>query len=192
MKDSPLLSPKEVALQLGVSPVTVRYWAQEKKLAFITTPGGHRRFKQADVDEFVKQYTNRQPSKISILIIDDDVQHANFLNDYIQQMKLDINTGIANDGFEAGQLIYDLKPELVLLDLMMPGLDGFSVCQRIKGNPATKNTKIVAMTGFPSDENVERILKAGAEQCLTKPINFGVLSNIILKAVNMHIYKMSK
>ena len=51
-----LLSPKEVALQLGVSPVTVRYWAQEKKIPFTTTPGGHRRFTQSDVDKFVKQY----------------------------------------------------------------------------------------------------------------------------------------
>jgi CheY-like chemotaxis protein len=59
----------------------------------------------------------------------------------------------------------------MLLDLMMPGMDGFEVCSRLKADNATKNIRVVAMTGYPSDENVNRILAAGAECCLAKPLD---------------------
>jgi excisionase family DNA binding protein len=170
-KKKTLLTPKDVANQLGVSPVTVRVWAQENKLPFITTPGGHRRFKQNDVDKFAQQHGARKSSAYSILIVDDDEQHAELLSEYFRYMPLDTSTYIAHDGFEAGQLINQINPDCVLLDLMMPGIDGFSVCQRIKGDPVTSNIRVIAMTGYTDLENVQRIMQAGAEQCLKKPIS---------------------
>ena len=165
-----LLTPKDVANQLGVSPVTVRVWAQEKKLPFITTPGGHRRFKQKDIDEFAQQNC-RSSSSMAILIVDDDEQHAELLAEYIRYIPLEARTYIAHDGFEAGQLITQIKPDCVLLDLMMPGMDGFSVCQRIKEDPATRHIRVIATTGYAELENVSRIIQSGAEKCLSKPIN---------------------
>jgi len=173
-----LLTPKDVANQLGVSPVTVRVWAQENKLPFITTPGGHRRFKQADIDVFSKQNFGQQSTAYSVLIVDDDAQHAELLSEYFKYMPFETRTYIAHDGFEAGQLINELKPDCVLLDLMMPGMDGFSVCQRIKENPASKNIRVIAMTGYSELENVTRILQAGAEQCLSKPIDKQTLTQL--------------
>ncbi len=181
-----LLTPKEAAAQLGVAPVTIRLWAQENKLPFTLTPGGHRRFRQEDIDNFVNQHMNKPAPTLSVLIVDDNEEHAEFLSEYIHLMGKDINTAIAYDGFEAGQLIYEMKPELVLLDLIMPGMDGYAVCQRIKNNPATKNIRIIAMTGFSTPENIERILKAGAEVCLSKPINTQKLTEILLQSVNQH------
>jgi len=151
MDDNPtqiLLTPKEVAQQLGVAPVTIRLWAQSNKLPFTTTPGGHRRFKQQDIDNFVAQHMSKSSPQFSVLIVDDNEQHAEFLQDYIQLLNNNIHINIAYDGFDAGQLIYELKPDLILLDLIMPGMDGYSVCQRIKDNPATANIQIIAMTGF--------------------------------------------
>lgn len=173
-----LLTPKDVANQLGVSPVTVRVWAQENKIPFITTPGGHRRFKQSDVDSFSEQNFSKKSSAYSILIVDDDTQHAELLSEYFRYMPLETRTYIAHDGFEAGQLINQLKPDCVLLDLMMPGMDGFSVCQRIKQDEATKNIRVIAMTGYPDLENVQRILQSGAEQCLHKPINRQLITDL--------------
>jgi len=166
-----LLTSKDVANQLGVSPVTVRVWAQENRLPFVTTPGGHRRFKQEQVNEFAQQYGCRKSASLSILIVDDDVQHAELLSEYFKYMPLDTQTYIAHDGFEAGQLINKVKPDCVLLDLMMPGMNGFSVCQRIKDDLTTTNIRVIAMTGYTDLENVQRIMLAGAEQCLKKPIS---------------------
>jgi len=58
----------------------------------------------------------------------------------------------------------------------MPGMDGFSVCQRIKDDPATSNIRVIAMTGYTNLENVQRIMQAGAEKCLKKPINHQIIS----------------
>jgi len=181
---SALLTPKEVAQQLGVAPVTIRLWAQENKLVFTTTPGGHRRFKQQDIDDFVAQHMNKTHNQLSVLIVDDNEQHAEFLQEYIHLLNADIITNIAYDGFDSGQLIFEIKPDLILLDLIMPGMDGYSVCQRIKQNPATANIRIIAMTGFSTPDNIERILKAGAETCLSKPIDTKVLSDILAQTTS--------
>jgi len=177
-KNKALLTPKDVANQLGVSPVTVRVWAQEKKLPFVTTPGGHRRFSQEQVNEFAEQHGGRKSASLSILIVDDDEQHAELLSEYLKYMPLETSTYVAHDGFEAGQLINQISPDCVLLDLMMPGMDGFSVCQRIKDNPATRHIRVIAMTGYTDLENVQRILQAGAEQCLKKPISRSSISEL--------------
>ena len=177
-KKQALLSPKDVANQLGVSPVTVRVWAQENKLPFVTTPGGHRRFKQEHVDEFAQQHGGRKSTSISILIVDDDEKHAELLSEYFKYMPLETSTYVAHDGFEAGQLINQVHPDCVLLDLMMPGIDGFSVCQRIKDDPATASIRVIAMTGYTDLENVQRILQAGAEQCLNKPISREIINKL--------------
>src|ERR1700761_2701459 len=78
---------------------------------------------------------------------------------------------IARDGFEAGVKVESFRPHALLLDLMMPGMDGFEVCRWLRSRPTLNHVRIVAMTGFPSQENVERIMTAGADACLPKPLD---------------------
>lgn len=177
------LTPHEVAELLLVSPVTVRQWAQKGQLRAETTPGGHRRFSQAEVERFAVQRGIRLErggrEQLRVLIVDDDKQLAGYLVELLDTLSDNVATDTAYDGFEAGQKVRTFVPHVVLLDLMMPGIDGLSVCRLLKGDPATRSIRIIAMTGYYSKENVERILAAGAEVCLAKPLDTAALTQAI-------------
>ena len=170
------LTPNEVAELLMVNPVTVRQWAARGLLRSLTTPGGHRRFLLSDVEEFARSRGSTPVARTSgrpdrILIVDDDSQVARFIADLVRTYDAHIETAIAQDGFEAGAKVESFRPHALVLDLMMPGMDGFEVCRRLRGRPTLNHIRIVALTGFPTTDNVERILAAGADACLEKPID---------------------
>ena len=87
--------------------------------------------------------------------------------------------GLAVSGYEAGIKVYDFNPDVVLLDLMMPGIDGFQVCESLKGSSATKEIRVIAMTEYPSGENSKKLINAGAEACIPKPINKNKLLELL-------------
>ena len=66
-------------------------------------------------------------------------------------------------------MVESFKPDTVLLDLRMPGLDGFAVCRQLKTSPATAHIRVIAMTGYAPLESRAAIVEAGAEVCLAKP-----------------------
>ena len=178
-----VLTPQEVAKLLMVSPVTVRQWAQKGELRALITPGGHRRFKRHDLERFARQrgltlhYADHRA--LRILVVDDDPQLSGYLVELFESLAEDFETEVARDGFDAGRKVLAFHPDIVLLDLMMPGMDGFDVCRALKADPATADARIIAMTGYPSPGNVERILAAGAEACLAKPIDTKALLQAI-------------
>lgn len=173
--DEAYLTPGQVAKLLMVSPAAVRLWAEKGEIKALTTPGGHRRFLPSEVERFSTERgltpISKEELKLSVLIVDDDIQFTNYLNKLLNIFDEKVDVDVANDGFGAGLKIREREPDVVLLDLMMPGLDGFTVCQRIKSNSITSDIRVIAMTGYPSAENVEKILLAGAEVCLPKPVD---------------------
>jgi len=176
--DDSLLTPTQVAKALQVAPVTVRQWAQKGLLDAQATAGGHRRFERDVVVAFARSRGMRlggellKSSANRVLVVDDDRQFNQFLCDLLrtEQPQLDIET--AFDGFDAGRMVAKHNPSTVLLDLMMPGLDGVEVCRRIKADADTRDIRIVAMTGHHSDALETRILAVGAQCLLQKP--FGI------------------
>lgn len=181
-RGSDLLTPQQVAELLMVSPVTVRQWAQKGDLKALVTPGGHRRFRLCDVETFGHQrgMSIRFGQEVRrVLIVDDDPQLNGYLVELLGSLAEPVETEVATDGFDAGRKVLMFRPEVVLLDLMMPGLDGFEVCRRLKEDPSTSAVRIIAMTGYPSPGNIERIRAAGAEACLAKPISIQVLLDAI-------------
>jgi excisionase family DNA binding protein len=170
------LTPNEVAELLMVNPVTVRQWAARGLLRSMTTPGGHRRFLLSDVEEFARSRGTTPIARSSgrperVLIVDDDAHLGLFISELIRTRDPQVQTQIARDGFEAGIKVESFRPHVLLLDLMMPGIDGFEVCRRLRERPTLNHVRIVAMTGFPSPENIERIMAAGADACLSKPLD---------------------
>ena len=173
--DKKYYTPNEVAELLMVSPITVRQWAQKGWLEARTTAGGHRRFLYKDIEKFAKErdltLLTTHEDVLRILIVDDDTQLAGFLVELLTGFDTAVETEVAHDGFSAGRKLQEFEPDIMLLDLMMPGMNGFDVCHQLKDVLLRKSLRIIAMTGFPSKENIDRIINAGAETCLAKPLN---------------------
>ena len=177
------LTPNEVAHLLMVSPTTIRQWASEGKIQSSVTPGGHRRFMRSEVERFSrdKGLTLLLPDDDTtrILIVDDDEDILELLTKVFEHAESPVSTATASSGFEAGRLVQSFQPHVVLLDLTMPGIDGFAVCRCIKQDAVTRAIRVVAMTGFYESEIVNRILDAGAETCLRKPLKAETLMKTI-------------
>jgi len=182
-KNKPYLTPNEVANLLMISPITVRQLAQKGELVAEATPGGHRRFLRHEVDRFAQRrgltLLTTDDDTLRILIVDDDKQFTNLLLEILKAHTPAVTTEISHDGFDAGMKIHSFRPNIVLLDIMMPKLNGIEVCHVIKNNQETRGIRIIGITGSPEQDNVKKIIDAGAEICLRKPINSRTLLNTI-------------
>lgn len=181
--DRGFFTPNEVAKLLMVSPITVRQWATKGALRAELTLGGHRRFLREEVERFARQHgmTLKLPGHAGatrVLFVDDDRAFVGYLTELLSGHP-EFETETAFDGFDAGGKVHAFKPDVVVIDLMMPDLDGFEVCRRIKDDPHTASIRVIAMTGYPSPENRERALAAGAAACLAKPIDAAKLMRLL-------------
>lgn len=178
--DKPYLTPNEAARLLMVAPVTLRAWATKGLLTAHTTAGGHRRFLRRDLAQFAASRGIRLMDTVTedgpapapadgqrVLVVDDDHRFAAFLRELLELNG--VTAALAFDGFAAGRMIESFKPDTVLLDLRMPGLDGFAVCRQLKASPATRHIRVIAMTGYAPADSRSAIVEAGAELCLAKP-----------------------
>lgn len=172
MSEKGFLTPNEVASLLLVSPVTVRQWAQKGLLEAQTTAGGHRRFSRSVVEAFARERGVTLPSSHQrLLIVDDNRELSGYLAALFAAEVPGLEIQSAHDGFEAGRRVQAHKPTVVLLDIMMPGMDGIEVCRSLKNDPDTAHIRVVAMTGYHTPEVEKKILAAGAQVLLKKPFS---------------------
>jgi excisionase family DNA binding protein len=164
---------------LEVVPGTVANWIDAGKLKAFNTLGGHRRVSQDDLRAFLKKNGMPVPEvlenisgKKKVLIVEDDEKFLNLIIKAFKTFK-DFELLTATDGFQAGQLVEGRRPDLVVLDIMLPDINGFKVCELIKAK--NKNTKVIAMTGYDSVDIKKKILAAGADAYLIKPFQFKTL-----------------
>src|ERR671914_2467859 len=105
----------------------------------------------------------------SILVVDDDPDIARFVEVNLRSAGYDVS--VAGDGQEALDRAADLRPDLVLLDVMMPRLDGFEVAQRLRKNPQTANTSIIMLTAKALSADKVTGLQSGADDYIIKPFD---------------------
>lgn len=157
-----------VAKACGVSVVTVETWIKQGRLRAVRTPGGHYRVPARDFDIFRAQY--RFPDDAErILVVDDDPAIVDLILECARSARPEATLEAAANGYEALLKVGTYHPQVVVLDVFMPGLDGFEVCRQIKEGPETRSTKVLVVSAH-ADETVRRQAAAvGAEGFVAKP-----------------------
>lgn len=201
IKEERPLTTFEVSKICGVVNSTVSNWIDEGKLDAYRTPGGHRRIKKQNLLIFLKLYDIPVPDELMndmemppeveqksgengrhkrIMIVEDDRDSSELIFEILRQDHPEYEIVQAFDGFEAGKQIVKFAPDLVILDLLLPGVDGFKVLQNIRQDKNCVKTKILAITAYDTTENRERILQAGGvDGFLNKPMDLKLLREYI-------------
>jgi two-component system OmpR family response regulator len=185
-----IFSALEVADICGVVNQTAINWIKNGFLKAFMTPGGQYRVYAEDLLAFLSSRGMRVPEGLvegsdaapdwkRVLIVDDDEDINMLLKRYLSRMSPGLTVQQAFDGFEAGKLISESRPGVIVLDLNLPGIDGHKLCRRIKEDPTLGSPLIIAITGLDDEGTGERILGEGADAFLRKPLDFDRLWSII-------------
>ncbi|HNS33410.1 MAG TPA: response regulator [bacterium] len=191
----PYLSTGEIARICHISRATVFNWIKDGKLKASRIPGGKYKIFNNEFLSFMKKAgllpLVEDPEVLShgikILIVDDQPKIVESIKIFLEKTDPNFHVTGATSGFEAGQLVFSFKPDVIILDLIMPDVDGFAVCKNIKSNSLTKNTKIIAVTGYPTEENRKKIKLAGADAIFVKPLDYRELLKKIAE-----LFKLNK
>jgi two-component system cell cycle response regulator len=104
-----------------------------------------------------------------VLVVDDNPQNTELVQAYLESLPVQIATAV--DGLDAMAQAERFRPDLILLDVMMPKMSGFEVCQKIKKNPDLRDTVIIMVTALHEVGDFERAVECGCDDFLTKPVN---------------------
>jgi len=166
----------EVSRLLHVNPRSVINWIEQNLLPAYRTPGGHRRIRREDLLAFLRKHQIPTPAslmdgKFTVLIVDDEEDIVNIIKTYFRRQG-SYEVSSASDGITALIEVGRVKPDLLILDIMIPGIDGVEVCRGIKAGSANK-TAIIAISGVADSE--QKILEAGADAFMPKPVDLDKL-----------------
>lgn len=159
-----------------VSAKTIINWIESGYIEAYKTVGGHRRIKKDNLEAFMQKQGIPIPKvdidkeRKRILVVDDDPIIVETIVLALEEDESDYEVISASDGFEAGLQVNHFKPHLLILDIMMPDIKGYEVCKKVKGNPETRNTKIIVLSAYLDEEKFKQMKENGADVCFSKPL----------------------
>lgn len=175
--DHHFLTTGEAASHCQVTAAALRRWIKEAHLRAFKTPGGHRRIELLEFQRFLQEHGipayAAQSQEVRILVVDDNPLVVETFLDFLSSDPRGFKLETATDGYEALIKVGSFKPSLLILDVVMPKLDGIEVCRRLKANRETLDMKILGVTAYP--DKIPEILEAGADATLTKPFELRLL-----------------
>ena len=122
------------------------------------------------------------PSQVTVLIVDDIPLNVLLIQKMLAIFNFNLRT--ANDGQSALDSIAEQRPDLMLLDLMMPGIDGYEVIRRVRANDETADLPIVILSALNSNDDITKGFNLGANDFITKPIIMERLINCVSTQIN--------
>jgi excisionase family DNA binding protein len=186
-----ILTVSQASKYCKVSSKTIINWIEAGHLKAYKTVGGHRRIKKDDLDQFLKEKgmplpeEHKKEERKRILVVDDDKIIVETIVQALEEDEYGYEMISASDGFEAGLQISHFKPDLLILDIMMPDINGYEVCQKVKANPDTKETKIIVLSAYLNDEAFQHMKEFGAEACFSKPLPLEQLKFEVAKLLGL-------
>lgn len=178
-----MYSALEVAKLCGVVNQTAINWIRNNHLKAFNTPGGQFRVYPEDLVEFMQSRNIQIPSELraacygesyvprSVLIVDDDRGLNSVVAKFIEKRIEDLSVYQAFDGFEAGSLMTEKQPGIVLLDLDLPGIDGFDLCKRINESEKFGKPAIIVITALENDTVESKVREFGVHNFMKKPLD---------------------
>ena len=174
-----------------VAPKTIINWIEAGHINAYKTVGGHRRIKKEDLDRFLEKHQmpafdqTPEDTRKKILVVDDDKIIVETIVQSLEEDEYGYELISAADGFEAGIQVSHFKPDLIILDIMMPDINGYEVCKKVKSNPETKNSKIIVLSAYLDDENYRQMKECGADACFSKPLPLPELKEQVAKLLDL-------
>lgn len=174
-----------------VSSKTIINWIESGHIKAYKTVGGHRRIKKSDLEAFMREQGIPLPEKTEeteekkILVVDDDLIIVESIVQALEEDEFDYEVISASDGFEAGLQVNHFRPDLLILDIMMPDIKGFEVCKKIKESPESQHIKIIVLSAYLDEEKFKQMTEHGADVCFSKPLPLPKLKEEVAKLLGL-------
>ena len=171
----------QAAKLLGVSLATVVNWTRDGLLAAHRTPGGHRRIAEQDLVAFARAYSLPMPEELAdagssrrrVLIVDDDPDYLETVSKLLT-LKGGYDVEVARSGFGMGVAVQRFRPDAILMDIRMPGLDGFEVTENLKNDRGGRPVPVIACSAFGNEDTQARI-ESVFDGFIAKPLDYDAL-----------------
>lgn len=158
MMDQDSCTTREAAKALGICVRTTQLWVESGRLRAWKTPGGHRRILCESVNEILRERENELGVSIhgfDVLVVEDERIQRQLLQSMLSRISPGITVRTAYNGVEGLIKIGEKQPQLLITDLMMPGLDGFHMLNTLIASPLVRPLQIVVITGLSAQEIAE-------------------------------------
>ncbi len=181
-------STGEVARICNLSQQTIIRCFDAGKLKGFRVPGSRfRRIPRESLIQFMRENgipTGRLTPRKKILIVDDDEELLQVLTDFFEQdARFELRS--ASTGFTAGVATREFQPDLMLLDIMLPDINGQEVCKMVKSSPATRWIRIIAISGMIEKEKIDDLYSAGIDAYIQKPFDLDLLKKRVCEVLGM-------
>lgn len=161
----------EAAKICHVTHHSIKNWIKQGLIKASRTPGGHYRILEEDLDAFREQYDmfprDKAANRRRVMIVDDDPDALALMEKILTDEGFELIK--VSNATEVGLKAAQLSPDLILLDFLMPEINGFEVCKALRENELTRATPIMAVTCLSKEQDIERIFACGADEYLAKP-----------------------
>lgn len=161
----------EAAKICHVTHHSIKNWIKQGLIKASRTPGGHYRILEDDLDRFREKYDmfprDKGPSKKRVMVVDDDPDALALMEKILTDDGFELIK--VSNATEVGLKAAQLAPDMILLDFLMPEINGFEVCKALRENEMTRSIPIMAVTCLTKERDIERIFSCGADEYLAKP-----------------------